>query len=106
MISGHARRGNRLGYGNGSAGYGALQPERVVAMETYHATTEEHIAVPIRMLTACQVAKMYQVSAKTVYRWAKHGTIPAFREGRIVRFSQQDVEQHILCRSGNGLATP
>jgi len=70
-------------------------------MVTQESTIREVVHVPIKMLTAEQVAEMYQVSKKTVYRWAKQGAIPAFREGRVVRFSQRDIARHIS-RSTSG----
>ncbi len=71
-------------------------------MTTQDATKGEDIRMFSRMLTAEQVAQVYQVSPKTIYRWAKQGAIPAFREGRVVRFFLRDVEKHILSRSRTG----
>ncbi len=51
------------------------------------------VALNFRMLTAKEVASVLAVSEKTVYRLAAKGIIPSFREGRVVRFIPDDIEQ-------------
>ncbi len=52
------------------------------------------------LVTAEEVAALLKVSPKTIYRWAQEGVLPAFREGRLVRFLQTDVEAFVQNRIG------
>ncbi len=44
-----------------------------------------------KLLTAQDVAKLLQVSVKTIYLWAKTFRIPSVRLGETVRFRQSDI---------------
>ena len=44
------------------------------------------------------VAALLKVSPQTVYRWAKDGLPPAFREGKLIRFLVTDVEAFVRDR--------
>ncbi len=48
------------------------------------------LSVPL--VTADEVAALLKVSPKSIYRWAGEGLLPAFREGRLIRFLESDVE--------------
>jgi excisionase family DNA binding protein len=52
------------------------------------------------LITAEEVATLLKVSPKSIYRWAKDGLLPAFREGRLVRFLESDVEAFVRDRVG------
>jgi excisionase family DNA binding protein len=54
----------------------------------------------IPLVTAEEVAAVLKVSPKSVYRWAQQGRLPAFREGRLIRFRESDVEAFIRERIG------
>lgn len=44
------------------------------------------------MLTAAEVAEIYQITEKTVRRWHKEGTIPAaVAIGTVIRFDEEEV---------------
>ena len=43
------------------------------------------------LITAEQIAELLKVSPKSIYRWASEGRLPAFREGRLIRFLESDV---------------
>jgi excisionase family DNA binding protein len=46
-------------------------------------------------ITAEEIAALLKVSPKSIYRWASEGRLPAFREGRLVRFLESDVEAFV-----------
>jgi len=50
------------------------------------------------LVTAEEVAALLKVSPKIIYRWAKDGILPAFREGRLVRFLESDIEEFVRDR--------
>ncbi len=52
------------------------------------------------LVTAEEVVTLLKVSPKSIYRWAKDGILPAFREGRLVRFLESDVETFVRDRVG------
>ncbi len=52
------------------------------------------------LITAEEVAAALKVSPKSIYRWASKGLLPAFREGRLVRFLESDVEMFVRNRIG------
>ncbi len=52
------------------------------------------------LVTAEEVAALLKVSPKSIYRWAQDGILPAFREGRLVRFLESDVEVFVKKRIG------
>jgi len=53
-----------------------------------------------QLITAYQVAALINISPKSIYRWAAEGRLPAFREGRVIRFLASDVETFIKSRIG------
>ncbi len=54
------------------------------------------------LITADEIATLLKVSPKSIYRWASEGRLPAFREGRLVRFLESDVEVFVRDRIGVG----
>jgi excisionase family DNA binding protein len=52
------------------------------------------------LVTAEEVAAVLKVSPKSIYRWASEGRLPAFREGRLIRFLESDVEVFVKSRIG------
>lgn len=44
-------------------------------------------------VTAAEVAERFNVSAKTVRRWADTGRVPCYRAGNVLRFDLDAVEQ-------------
>ena len=52
------------------------------------------------LITAEEIAAALKVSPKSIYRWASEGRIPAFREGRLIRFMESDVETFVRERVG------
>ena len=52
------------------------------------------------LVTAEEVAAVLEVSPKSIYRWASEGRLPAFREGRLIRFLESDVELFVRNRIG------
>jgi excisionase family DNA binding protein len=44
---------------------------------------------------AREVAELLDVSERTIYEWARSGTLPAMRRGRVVRFRRWEVEAFI-----------
>jgi excisionase family DNA binding protein len=51
------------------------------------------------LITAEEIAALLKVSVKSIYRWANEGRLPAFREGRLIRFLESDVEEFIRTRA-------
>jgi excisionase family DNA binding protein len=47
------------------------------------------------LITAEEIAALLKVSPKSIYRWASEGRLPAFREGRLIRFLESDVETFV-----------
>ena len=61
----------------------------------------------LQVLTGSEVATLLRVSRDTVYRLAASGELPGRKIGRIWRFSQDAIEQHLQDRqagvsSGSG----
>jgi excisionase family DNA binding protein len=52
------------------------------------------------LVTAEEIAALLKVSPKSIYRWASEGRLPAFREGRLIRFLGSDVEAFVKSRIG------
>ncbi len=52
------------------------------------------------LITAEEVAAVLKVSPKSIYRWASEGLLPAFREGRLIRFLESAVEVFVRSRIG------
>jgi excisionase family DNA binding protein len=52
------------------------------------------------LITAEEMAAFLKVSTKSIYRWASEGRLPAFREGRLIRFLGSDVETFVKSRIG------
>lgn len=50
------------------------------------------------LITAEEIAALRKVSPKSIYRWASEGRLPAFREGRLIRFLDSDVEEFVRTR--------
>ncbi len=50
------------------------------------------------LITAEEIAALLKVSPKSIYRWASEGRLPAFREGRLIRFLESDVEEFVRTR--------
>ncbi len=50
------------------------------------------------LITAEEIAEILKVSPKSIYRWASEGRLPAFREGRLIRFLESDVEEFVRTR--------
>ena len=44
------------------------------------------------LLTVSEVAEYLQVKKTTIYNWAKDGTIPALKTGRLWHFRQEELE--------------
>ena len=44
------------------------------------------------LLNVKQVAQYLQLKPSTIYSWAQHGKIPAFKIGRTWRFRRTDLE--------------
>lgn len=47
------------------------------------------------IMTADEVAQLLTVAPATVYEWARTGTLPALRRGRVVRFRRWEIEAWI-----------
>lgn len=47
---------------------------------------------PVRLLTVGEVADLFQVSPRTVFRWMAQGRLPAIRVGNITRVRPEDLE--------------
>ncbi len=47
------------------------------------------------IMTADEVAQLLTVATATVYEWARTGTLPALRRGRVVRFRRWEIEAWI-----------
>jgi excisionase family DNA binding protein len=60
------------------------------------------ITVPLdhRLLTAEEVAELLRLPVSTIYDLACTGRLPHLRIGRVLRFSQSDLEAHLAesCR--------
>lgn len=54
------------------------------------------------LVTAEEIAEFLKVSPKSIYRWAGEGRLPAFREGRLIRFLESGVETFVRARIGVG----
>ena len=52
------------------------------------------------LITAEEIAAVLKVSPKSIYRWASEGRLRAFREGRLIRFLESDVEVFVRNRIG------
>jgi excisionase family DNA binding protein len=50
------------------------------------------------LVTAEEIAVLLKVSPKSIYRWASEGRLPAFREGRVIRFLESDVKEFVRDR--------
>lgn len=46
----------------------------------------------VRLLTVHEVADLFQVSSRTVFRWMERGWLPAIRVGNITRIRPEDLE--------------
>ena len=54
-----------------------------------------------QLLTAREVAELLRLPVSTVYDLARTGRLPHLRIGRAMRFSREDLEEHLaeMCRS-------
>lgn len=54
----------------------------------------------LRYLTKLEVAKILQVTARTIDAWMAQGRLPYFRIARTIRFKLADIETHLVsnCR--------
>jgi excisionase family DNA binding protein len=57
--------------------------------------TEEKPETIRPYMTAQQVARLFQVTPRTVTRWAEQGEIPGFKVGDVWRFDRDEIEAHI-----------
>jgi excisionase family DNA binding protein len=55
-----------------------------------------------RLLKASDIAEMLQCSEYTVYEMAKDGRLPAIRIGRLVRFTESDMERFFQTLEARG----
>jgi len=58
------------------------------------------ILVTNQLLTVKQVAKIINVDPNTIYRWERDGLIQAVRFGRMIRFSQDEVDRILKNKEG------
>ena len=52
------------------------------------------------LLTIGEVARLLQVSEKTVRRWVAAGKLPCLRAGRVLRFLPADLFRFVEARKG------
>ena len=58
---------------------------------------------PETKLTVRDVARQEQVSARTVLNWVQRGVLtPAYKVGKVVRFTREGVERDLRAASSNG----
>lgn len=48
-----------------------------------------------RMLKPEEVAEKLNISRPTLYKWVQKGKIPAYKYGRGLRFSEEEIEQWV-----------
>jgi excisionase family DNA binding protein len=67
--------------------------------------TDGVVRLDNQLLTAREVAELLRLPVSTVYELARTGRLPYLRIGRAMRFSQQDLEQHLAdsCRPQPGV---
>lgn len=49
-----------------------------------------------RLIDAAEVAEMTGFHADTILRWARRGTIPSRKFGRMTRFDRKEIEAWLL----------
>ena len=47
------------------------------------------------LLSPHDVAKLLRVAPVTVYKWAGRGLLPHFKLEKVIRFSEQDIENFV-----------
>lgn len=52
-------------------------------------------AQPEAYLTPAEVARLCNVSTKSVYRWVELGAVPVYRAGKQLRFRRAEVEAYL-----------
>ena len=58
---------------------------------------------PERKMTVRDVAQQEVVSARTVLNWVERGVLhPAYKVGKVVRFTREGVERDLKAASSNG----
>lgn len=58
-----------------------------------------------KLMTADEVAEYLRVEKSTIYTWAKTGSIPAVKLGRIWRFDKNLIDKWILNRANQTHST-
>lgn len=56
-----------------------------------------------KLLTAGEVAAVFDVLTATVYQWKKRGLLPYIRVGRTIRFRVEDVDALLAPKKKLGL---
>ena len=51
-----------------------------------------------QLLTAHEVADLLRLPVSTIYDLARNGRLPHLRIGRALRFSREDLEEHLAAR--------
>ena len=51
-----------------------------------------------QLLTVREVAELLRINEKTVYEWARRGTLPCFRVGNRLRFDPHDITRWLASR--------
>jgi excisionase family DNA binding protein len=67
-----------------------LENKRVIS-RSFPVGTMDEISPESTFLKKSQVAKMFQVSERTIENWVSDGFLPAFRIGRSVRFNREAI---------------
>jgi excisionase family DNA binding protein len=64
-------------------------------------TMSDGVSLDHQLLTAREVAELLRLPVSTVYELARTGRLPHLRIGRAMRFSREDLEEHLAetCRS-------
>lgn len=57
----------------------------------------------MRLLTVEEIAELFQTSTSTIYRWVHKREIPFVKLGGKLRFSQDEIQEHIKKNSVSNL---
>lgn len=71
-----------------------------------HKDNYKKAALAEAYLTPVEVARLCNVSTKSVYRWAELGSVRTYRAGRQLRFKRHEVEAYLARDAGNEHAIP